>query len=67
VFKNRVLQKIFGPTREKETGRTCIMELHDFYSLWNVIQNIKSIRMGWVEQVAHKGKWRCIQGLGEKT
>ena len=25
---------------------------------WNVIQNIKSIQMGWVEHVAHKGEWR---------
>jgi len=52
VFKNRILQKIFGPT-----GRNCTMELHDFYSLWNVIQYRKLIRMGWVEYVARKGEW----------
>jgi hypothetical protein len=58
VFKNRILQKIFGPTREKETGRNCTMERHDFYSLCNVIQYRKSIMMAWVEHVACKGEWR---------
>lgn len=58
VFKNRIPQKIFGPTREKETGRNCTMKLHDFYSLWNVIQYRKSIRMGWLEHVAHQREWR---------
>jgi len=56
VFKNRTLQKTFGPTREKETGSNCTMELHDFYSPWNVIQYRKSI-MGWVEHVTHKREW----------
>jgi hypothetical protein len=58
VFKNRILQKIFGPTREKETGRNCIMQLHDFYSPWNVIHYRKSIIMGCVGHVAHKGERR---------
>jgi hypothetical protein len=56
VFKNRILHKIFEPIREKETGRNCTMEHHDFYSPWNVIQHRKSIRMGWVEHVAHMGE-----------
>jgi len=56
VFKNRILQKIFGPTREKETGSNCTMELHEFYSLWSVIQHRKSI-MGWVEHVTHMREW----------
>jgi hypothetical protein len=51
VFKNRILQKIFGPTE-----RNCTMELHNFYSLWNVIQYRKT-RQGWVGHVAHKGEW----------
>jgi len=34
------------------------MELIDFYSPWNVIQYRKSLRMGWVEHVAHKGECR---------
>jgi len=45
VFDNRVLRKISGPKRDKETGewrRLHDRELHDLYSSTNIIQVIKS-------------------------
>jgi hypothetical protein len=59
VFGNRVLKKIFGPKRDKITGgwrKLHNEELHGFYSSPNIIQVIKSSRMGWVVHVAHMGE-----------
>jgi hypothetical protein len=48
VFENRVLGKIFGPKRDEVKGdwRTLhIEELHNLYSLPNIIRMIKSRRI----------------------
>jgi len=45
VFENRVLRKISGPKRDKETEerrRLHDEELHDMYSSTNIIREIKS-------------------------
>ena len=67
VFENRVLRKMFGPKEEEVTRHrreVQIEELHDLYSLPNVIWVIKSRRISWVGQVEEKPK--CIHGLGRK-
>jgi hypothetical protein len=58
VFENRVLRRIFGPTRDEVTGkwRKLYNEgLIDLYSSPNIVQVIKSRRMRWAGQVAHMG------------
>jgi len=59
VFRNRVLRKTFGPTRDeiiRECGRQHNETLYDLYtpSIWV----IKSRRMRWLGHVAHSGKRR---------
>jgi hypothetical protein len=47
VFENRVLRRIFGPRRDKVTGEGRKLhnkELHNLYSLPNIIRMIKSRR-----------------------
>jgi len=39
--------KTFGPTSELENGENYTMELHNLYSLPNIIWVIKSRRMRW--------------------
>jgi hypothetical protein len=51
VFENRVLRRIFGPRRDKVTGEWRKLhneELHDLYSLPNIIRTMKSKRIRWV-------------------
>jgi hypothetical protein len=48
VFENRVLRRIFGRKRDKVTGdwrKLHNEELHNLYSLPNIIRIIKSRRM----------------------
>jgi hypothetical protein len=48
VFKNRVLRRIFGPKRDEVTGdwrKLHSEELHNFYSLPNIIRMIKLRRI----------------------
>jgi len=64
VFRNRVLRKIFGSTRDEVMGvwgRRHNKTLYDLYSpnIW-VIQ---SRRMKWAEHVAHMGKRRGEYGI----
>jgi hypothetical protein len=50
MFENRVLQRIFGPKRGEVTGdgrKLHNEELHNLYSLPNIIRMIKSWRMRW--------------------
>jgi hypothetical protein len=53
-----MLNKIFGPKRDKMTERwrkLLNQELHDMYSSLNVIRIIKSRRMRWAGHVARFG------------
>jgi len=55
VFENRVLRRIFEPRRVEITGdwrRLHNEELNDLYSSPNIVQVIKSRRMGWAGHVA---------------
>jgi hypothetical protein len=55
VSEDRVLRKIFGPETEEVEGgwrRLHNKELHNLYTLSNIIRVIKSRRMRWAGQVA---------------
>jgi hypothetical protein len=68
VFENRVL-RIFGPKRDEVMGdwrKVHNEELHNLYSLPNIIRIIKSRRMRWVGQVARMGKMNRIL-MGKPT
>ena len=54
-FENRVLRTIFGPKMEEVAGnwgRLRNEELHDLYSLPNIMRAIKSRRLRWAKHVA---------------
>jgi hypothetical protein len=58
VFENRVL-RTFGPKRDEETGgqrKVDNEELHNMYSLSNIIRMIKSRMMRWAGHVAWTGQ-----------
>jgi len=58
VFENRVLSRIFGPKRDKETGEWRKLhneELCDLYSSPNIVRVIKSRRMIWAGHVKEEG------------
>jgi hypothetical protein len=68
VFENRVLRRIVGPKRDKVTGewrRLLNEELHDLYSLPNIVRVIKS-KMISAGHVARMGE-RRVQGFGGET
>jgi hypothetical protein len=55
VFENRKLRRIFGPKKAEMTegwSKLHNEELHNFYSLPNVIRKIKSRRMRWAGNAA---------------
>jgi hypothetical protein len=59
VFGNRVLRRIFGPERDETIGgwrKLHNEELHNFYSLPNIIKMVKSRRMRWGGHVARMGR-----------
>jgi hypothetical protein len=59
VFENRVLRRIFGPTRDEVTEEWRKLhneELHNVYSSANIIRMIKSRRMRWAGHVARMGR-----------
>jgi hypothetical protein len=59
MFGNRVLRRIFGHKRDEVTGNWKKLhneELTIGYSSQNIIRQIKSWRIGWVEQVAYTGE-----------
>jgi hypothetical protein len=51
VFQNRVLRRIFGLKRDDMMG-DWRKELHNLYSLPNIVRMIKSRRMRWAGSVA---------------
>jgi hypothetical protein len=59
VFENRVLRRIFGPTRDEVTGgwrKLHNEELHNLYCSPSIIRTIKSRRMRWAGHVARMGE-----------
>ena len=64
VFENRVLRKIFGPTRDEVTGewrRLHNEELNDLYSSHNIVRVMKSRKIRWAGHVARMDLERgCI-------
>jgi hypothetical protein len=63
VFENRVLRRIFGPTRDEVTGewrKLHSRELHNLYSSSDIIRQIKSRRMRWAGHVARMGEGRNL-------
>jgi hypothetical protein len=60
VFENRVLRKLFGPEREEDGSWRKLHndELHDLYSLPNIVRAIKSGRMRWAGHVTRMGEGR---------
>jgi hypothetical protein len=61
VFENRVLRRTFGLKRHEVMGdwrKPHNEELHNFYSLPNIIRMIKSRRMRWAGHVARMGETR---------
>jgi hypothetical protein len=61
--ENRVLRRIFGPTRDEVTGEWRKLhnrELHNLYSSPYIIRQIKSRRMRWEGHVARMGEGRNV-------
>ena len=72
MFEDRVLRRIFGPNRDELTGewrRLHNEELNDLFSSPNIVQAIKSRKMGWAVHVAHMGErivvYRVLVGKPE--
>jgi hypothetical protein len=63
VFEKWVLRRIFGLKRDEATGEWRKLhkeELHDLYSLPNIIRIIKLRRMRWADHVARMRKKRNV-------
>jgi hypothetical protein len=60
VVENRVLRRIFGFMREEDGSWRKLYndELHDLYSLPNIVRVIKSRRMRWAGHVVCMGEGR---------
>jgi hypothetical protein len=59
MFENRVLRRIFGPTRDGVTGKWRTLhneELSDLYSSPNIITINSSRRMRWAGNIARIGE-----------
>jgi hypothetical protein len=63
MFENRVLRRVFGPKRDEVTEEWRKLhneELHDLYSLPNIVRVVKSRRMRWAGHVARMGEGRGV-------
>jgi hypothetical protein len=72
VFENRVLMRIFGPTRDEVTGgwrKLHNKELHNLITLIILGEEYKSIRMRWAWHEARMGVKRNAYGIlvGKKS
>jgi len=72
VFENRVLRRIFGPTRDEVTRKWRKLhneERNDQYSLPNIVRVVKSRRMRWAGHVVRmredRGVHRVLVGKPE--
>jgi hypothetical protein len=72
VFEDRVLRRIFGPTRDEVTEEWRKLhngELHNLYSSPDIIRQIKSRRMRWAGHVARmvggRNVYRVLVGKPE--
>jgi hypothetical protein len=66
VFENRVLRRIFEPKRDEVTGdwrKLHNEELHNLYSLPNIIGMVKSGRVIWAGHVARMREKRNANRL----
>jgi len=65
VYENRVLRKVLGPKRDEVTGEWRKLhneELHDLYSLPNIVRVVKSRRIRWAGHVARMGRIEVCTG-----
>jgi hypothetical protein len=63
VFENRVLRRVFGPSRDEVTGEWRKLhseELNNLYFLPNIVRVVKLRRMRWAGHVARVGKERAV-------
>jgi len=75
VFENRVLRRIFGPTRDvviREWRKLHNKELNDLYSSPRIVRMMKSRRTRWAGQVSRMGERRDVHRVlvgkpGERT
>jgi hypothetical protein len=70
VLENRVLRRIFGSKRGKVTRgwrKLHNVELHNLYSIDNIIRVAKSRRKWWALHIActDGDKGKCVQKFGE--
>jgi hypothetical protein len=70
VFENRVLRRIFGPTRDEVTGEWRKLhngDLHNLYLSPDIFRQIKSRRMRLARHVARMGEGRNVYRVLGKT
>jgi hypothetical protein len=71
LFEDRVLRRISGPKKDEVTGEWIELqngELHNMHSSPDIIRQVKSRRMGWVDHVARMGEGKKgVQGFGGKA
>ena len=62
VFENRILRRIFGPTRDKngERRRLHNEELHSLCRSHNIVRAMKSRRLRWAGHVARMEEGRSV-------
>jgi hypothetical protein len=66
VFENRVLRRIFGPTRDEVTGewrKRHNEKLRDLYASLNTLRVLKSRRIRWAGHVARMGRGEACTGF----
>jgi hypothetical protein len=63
MFENRFARRIFGPKRDKVTGKRMNLqneELNNLYPFPNIIRQVESRRMRLTEHVARMGGDRKV-------